>query len=550
MIVPVYKGLSIDTRTLQPGNLFVAIRGDQFDGHDFIEEAVQKGAVGVVVDNPVKSSVPVIQVNDTTLAVGELAHQWRLQFDIPIIGLTGSNGKTTTKNMMAAIFKAAGLSVLATEGNLNNHWGVPIMLSRLASHHNIAIIEMGMNHFGEIAYLTKLVKPSIAVILNAGPCHLEGVGGTIEGVAKAKAEIFEGLSHNGIAVINSDDAFFTFWENYINNIAVNTKKNLSIKYFNLDYPVKNINNTIPLKLLGNHNIHNAQAASMVGLLHNIDITIIKKALENLPPEHGRMETKSGKYNAVIIDDSYNANPLSLKVALEYLHENKTKNITTILVLGDMRELGEHAVLEHHASGRLARESGVDMVLAIGELTQHTINSFGKNGHFFDSQENLVTFLLHYLEQDHNNNVYKKNIVLIKGSRSMKMENIVNKIIVQKTALIIDDMLVYREAIKHCLEKAGYEKIIEAQTGEEGIKLYHEFQKNQIQIDLITMDFQMPGLNGVQTAQQIWELDPNAHIVGLSASPAAMRRACQTDKVDLTVLSKEALPDVLEDYLCT
>src|SRR3990167_10611791 len=214
----VFKGISTDTRTLIAGNLFVAIEGDTFDGHDFIAETHQKGAVGLLVSHKVNSPLPQIIVNDTVQALGALSASWRDRFSIPLIGITGSNGKTTLKNMVASILRAAchhdTTQVLATDGNLNNAIGLPLTLSRLNAKHHYAVIEMGMNHFGEIAYLTQLAKPTVAVINNAAAAHLEGLQ-SVAGVAKAKGEIFLGLSHEGVAILNRDDAHFDYWRGLI-----------------------------------------------------------------------------------------------------------------------------------------------------------------------------------------------------------------------------------------------------------------------------------------------------------------------------------------------
>lgn len=518
MIVPPYKGLSIDSRTLVPGNLFVAIKGEKQDGHNFIKEAVRKGAVGVVVDHAVDTTVPVIVVDDTTKTLGELGQAWREQFSIPIIALTGSNGKTTTKNMLAAIFKEAGKSVLATAGNLNNHWGVPIMLSRLEKQHDVAVIEMGMNHFGEISYLTHLVKPTVALIINAGPSHLEGVGGTVEGVAKAKGEIFEGLSEDGIAVINEADKFAPAWKKLAGKRKIVT--------FDLEHPLADFS----LKLLGNHNRRNAQAAAAVALACGISEEVIARALEKVEPEHSRMELKKGIKGTKIIDDAYNANPLSLSAALDFLTHEKNKKI---VVLGDMRELGEQAEELHRLAGNLARKAGVDILFAVGELTKHTVKAFGENAKHFDSQDALVKALLPLLSEN--------TVVLVKGSFSMNMQNVVNKII-QKSALVVDDDEDIRAKIKTELEQFGY-TTVEAFDGKMGVDC---FKKQSF--DLVTMDFQMPELNGAEAASQIRALNKTVPIVGLSSSSSSMKAYCKKINLDIPVLSKQDLPGVLKSFL--
>lgn len=423
--LPEFSGISFDTRTLKPGNLYFAILGESKDGHDFIDEARRNGAVGLVVSKPVVSPLPTVQVEDTTKALGEFGKMVRDKFSIPVVGLTGSNGKTTTKNMIAAIFTEAGLNPLATAGNYNNQWGVPLMLSRLTSEHKSAVIEMGMNHFEEIRYLTHLAQPTIALITNAGASHLEGVGGKIEGVAKAKGEIFDGLSKDGTAVINADDKFADLWKKLAGSRKIITfglahpadvYGEVIPDGFSLNYLDHKIN--IKLDLLGKHNIMNALAASAVAIANHIKLETIKSAIEKMNPEHGRMEVKHGLNGAKIIDDTYNANPLSFKAALEAI-SNPNDNYKKILVLGDMRELGEQAVELHRECGKLAKNSGIDQIFATGELMKELVNSFGKNAQHFNNQEALIKALLPCLS--------KEVLVLVKGSRSMKMENVVNAI---------------------------------------------------------------------------------------------------------------------------
>ncbi|HLF67152.1 MAG TPA: UDP-N-acetylmuramoyl-tripeptide--D-alanyl-D-alanine ligase, partial [Gammaproteobacteria bacterium] len=213
----VFQGVSTDTRTLQPGNLFIALEGENHDGHEFVEAARQKGAVAAIVKKKVDCSLPQIEVEDTVLALGKIAQEWRNLFTIPFVGLTGSNGKTTLKNMIASILRAACNSpeeVLATEGNLNNHIGVPLMLCRLNAKHRYAVMEMGMSHFGEIEYLTNMVKPTVAAITNAATAHLQGLA-DVAGVARAKGEIFSGLLPSGTAILNLEDHFFSYWKGLI-----------------------------------------------------------------------------------------------------------------------------------------------------------------------------------------------------------------------------------------------------------------------------------------------------------------------------------------------
>jgi len=425
-----FEGISTDTRTLIPHNLYFAIKGEKLDGHDYVLEAIKKGASGVVVSNNL--DVPIaVHVKDTIKSLGEVASNWRHQFSIPVIGLTGSNGKTTTKNMIAAILKESGKPVLSTKGNLNNHIGVPLTLANLNESHAYAVIEMGMNHTGEILTLTQLVRPTIALINNVGPTHLEGVGNTLEGVAKAKGEIFEGLCEGGTAIINNDDPFAEYWKDLIRvlnkkikivTFGIRASADITAEILPSNSFILNHTVTIQLKLWGNHNIYNALAASAVGIVNNMSLDNIKHALENLSPEKGRMELKKASNQMDIIDDSYNANPQSLKAAIEAIGKLE-KYRQKILILGDMGELGEQASKLHAECGRFAKENGIDVLWATGELMRHTVENFGENARHFETKSELI-------ENLHKNQslLDKHNLILVKGSRSMGMEEVVNSIL--------------------------------------------------------------------------------------------------------------------------
>lgn len=421
-------GITFDTRTMQKDNLYFAILGENLDGHQFVADAKNKGAIGAVVQQEVIKDFPQIVVKDTTKALGQLGQYWREQFHIPIVAVTGSNGKTSTKNMLQAIFIAATNNpeeVLATQGNFNNHWGLPLTLARLNAEHRFAVIEMGMNHFGELDYLTHLTKPTAALITNAAPAHLAGVGGTIEGVAKAKGEIYSGLTNEGIAIINADDAFADYWRSLNTNRKQLTfgidkpsdVKGVLIKNgFQLQY--KNQTIDIHLSLPGKHNVMNALAASAAALANHVELSVIKKALENLLPTAGRLQSKKGREGINIIDDTYNANPSSLKAAIEVLATYPGKRI---LVLGDMRELGEAGSELHKISGEFARQLNIDYLFAVGDLMQFAVNAFGKNAFHFANHQELINALENCLSPE--------TTVLVKGSRSMKMEQVVKALMI-------------------------------------------------------------------------------------------------------------------------
>lgn len=423
-----FTGVSIDTRTLQPGNLFIALKGKQVDGHDFIAQALAKGAAAALVTHQISVHLPQLIVFDPVIALGKLARAWRQKFKIPVIAITGSNGKTTTKNMVHAIFvqmnNSNKQSVLATQGNLNNHLGVPLTLCQLQETHRQAVIEMGMNHFSEIDYLTNITLPTTALITNALPCHLEGVGGTLAGVAKAKGEIFNGLAPDGVAIINADDVFAEYWRESIGNkkyitFGLNNYADvngvLRANGFRLQYNESYTD--IQLQLLGQHNVNNAVAASAATIINGASLNEIKLALENLLPAPGRMEAKKGRSDTMIIDDTYNANPLSLRAALQTIAMYAG---TKIVVLGEMKELGQESAQFHAESGDTARKLRMDYLFAIGEMTKHTVQAFGKNAYYFDNHTSLIQALETYLQPN--------TTILIKGSRSLKMEQVVNALL--------------------------------------------------------------------------------------------------------------------------
>ncbi|MEO8400377.1 MAG: UDP-N-acetylmuramoyl-tripeptide--D-alanyl-D-alanine ligase [Gammaproteobacteria bacterium] len=423
-----FHGISSDTRTLAPGNLFIAIRGEQFDGHCFVAEAAEKGAFALLVSERVDSTLPQLLVEDTIQALGTIAGHWRNQFTLPLIGVTGSNGKTTLKNMLAAILRAAcdnqSADVLATDGNLNNNIGLPLNLIRLNEKHRYAVLEMGMNHFGEIEYLTKLAKPTVAIINNAAAAHLEGLK-DVAGVAKAKGEIFLGLDQNGTAILNADDAHFNYWRELIGHrkmysfglknpadvtATLSAKQTMTIKTPHGEIAVQ-------LPLLGTHNIMNALAATAGALALNIDLAAIKAGLESVQPAPGRMRQYVLANNIKVIDDTYNANPFSLQAAIDALAEFSG---TKILILGDMRELGENAEQFHATAGQHILAAGINYLFTLGSLSASATKSFGQNAQHFSDRDPLIAALKPLLKND--------VTVLVKGSRSMRMEKIVADII--------------------------------------------------------------------------------------------------------------------------
>ncbi len=423
----VIAGVSIDTRTLQPGNLYIAITGNRFDGHDFIEQAERAGAAAALVSRVLPSSLPQIVVADTHLALAELAGFWRRQLPVNIAGVTGSNGKTTVKEMLAAIFSTQG-DTLFTQGNLNNDIGVPLTLLRLNEQHRYAVIEMGANHPGEIAYTSRYAKADVSVITNVGPAHIEGFG-SLAGVAHAKAEIYESLGPEGVAVLNRDDPFYDFWlrekigqrkhvsfgfsaaDVRAQNIATRLDEQGFNTHFDLLTPAGHI--PIRLNLAGEHNVKNALAATAVALQFGLALHDIRRGLEQMRPVTGRMQALSGKKGNLVIDDTYNANPASLRAALEAVNHCEQP---IWLALGAFGELGSDSHAIHAEMGHLIKTLSVQRLFATGELARQTVASFGAGGEFFETQEQLINAL--------QQSVTGKELVLVKGSRSQKMENVV------------------------------------------------------------------------------------------------------------------------------
>ncbi|MDH5551832.1 MAG: UDP-N-acetylmuramoyl-tripeptide--D-alanyl-D-alanine ligase [Nitrosomonas sp.] len=431
-----FTGVSTDSRTVKKGDLFVALTGENFDGHDYIVGALEKGAVAAMTQKQkVTAQIPTIQVEDTRLGLGQLAAYWRGRFKIPLVAVTGSNGKTTVKEMIALILceslkdalngSECSTQVLATEGNLNNDIGVPQMLFRLSEQHRYAVIEMGMNHMGEIAYLTQLAKPTVAVVTNAGEAHIEGLG-SIEQVARAKGEIFEGLDQQGVAIINADDTYAPLWEELVNNRCVvefGLNKNAQI---HADYQLDGLqtkmtvhfpngSEPIILKVPGKHNVTNALAAAAVAVGLGINKQTIAAGLEKFAGVKGRLQKKKGKHDAVLIDDSYNANPASVRAALAVLAQAPGKKY---LVLGDMGELGDGGADFHRMIGREARLAGISGLLTLGELSAHAATEYGEGARHFESMQALLAEIENLLAPD--------VTVLVKGSRFMRMENVIKQ----------------------------------------------------------------------------------------------------------------------------
>ena len=435
-----FKGVSIDSRTLSQGELFVAIKGPNFDGHDYVNEAQRKGAAAAMVSQEIDSSLPVLRVGDTRKALSLLAKDWRRNFNLPLIALTGSNGKTTVKEMLAAILRVKH-QVLVTKGNYNNDLGVPLTLSRLSEGDEYAVIELGANHLGEILQLSQLASPDVALITNIGTAHLEGFGSQ-DNIAMAKSEIFQGLSKQGVAVINRDDKYYDYLVERAGDacqISFGQHKNADVRliassvnigyehdrwstYFELESPIGGL--SISLGLSGRHNIQNALAAIAICCALEIDKQSVEQGLASLSPVAGRMQIKPGMGQWSVIDDTYNANPASLEAAIDVLAELEGKKI---LVIGDMAELGESSASMHESIGLSARHAGINKIYAVGDYSKEAALSFGKGGCHYASQLDLVNDLIADLHSDDRG---EATTVLVKGSRSAQMERVVDALIVQ------------------------------------------------------------------------------------------------------------------------
>jgi UDP-N-acetylmuramoyl-tripeptide--D-alanyl-D-alanine ligase len=424
----VFDGVSTDTRTLAPGDLFVALQGPNFDGHDYLDVARQQGAAGALVSRPGVQQLPSVEVEDTLQALGVLGRGWRGRCPATVIGITGSNGKTTLKEMTTAILGCRG-PVLSTRGNLNNHIGVPLTLLRMREE-PYAVIEMGANHAGEIDYLTRLARPDVAVLNNAGRAHLEGFG-SVEGVAHAKAEIINGLAASGTFVFNADDAYADLWRDLSVHLAQRTFG--VVKPADVFSPADSYETVwtehgfhvrfrlhcdqgetaIDYRLAGEHNRLNALAAAAASLAAGATLDDVREGLAKLSPVAGRLCPLQGVGGARLIDDSYNANPDSVAAALRVLSGAPGRRT---FVLGDLAELGGQAEALHREIGEQAAAEGIDRLFTVGGLSGHAGAGFGSGHRHFDSLDRLVDSL--QAELDANDSV------LIKGSRSAGMDRVV------------------------------------------------------------------------------------------------------------------------------
>jgi len=435
------NGLSTDSRAVTPGSLFVALRGERFDAHDFLDQVVAQGAAAVVVERaPATLTVPALLVDDTRIALGTIGQRWRQQFALPLIAVTGSNGKTTVKEMIAAILVAAfGIDKsLATRGNFNNEIGVPLTLLRLEAGHQAAVIELGMNHPGEIALLTALAEPTVALVNNAQREHQEFMA-SVAAVAEENGSVIRGLPASGIAVFPADDPYTGLWRGYAADKAgsisfgLTPDADVSASYtkaangFGSDLTITAATAAglqkfaVQLSAAGEHNVRNALAAIACTLAIGIDIAAIKRGLESFAPVSGRLQRKlaqtAGCAGALVIDDTYNANPDSMRAAIDVLAQAAEPRL---LVLGDMGEVGNEGREFHQEIGAYAKQRGITRLFTLGDMAADASVAFGPQAQHFNDIAALLAALDATMTPD--------TTVLIKGSRFMKMERAVQHLV--------------------------------------------------------------------------------------------------------------------------
>lgn len=426
------RAVSTDSRAIAEGDLFVALRGERFDGHEFVRSVAAAGAGGAVVaadavEGLQGCGLPLIAVPDTRLALGTLAAAWRARHALPLIAVTGSNGKTTTKEMIASILHAAfGDAVLATQGNLNNDIGLPLTLLRLRAHHRAAIVEMGMNHPGEIGYLTHIARPTVALVTNAQRAHLEGMG-SLEAVAREKGSIFDGLGSDGVAVVNADDPQAGLWRGMNAGRRVvgfgldaGAEVRGRVRLHGLENELHFVTplgeGAVDLALPGMHNARNALAAVAATLAAGVPLSAIQQGLADFKGVKGRLQRRAGANGAVVLDDTYNANPDSMRAGIDVLASTIGRKV---LVLGDMGEIGEAAGQYHDEIGGYAKSAGVDVLFALGEASAIAARNFGEGARHFRKVEELIEALRPELTAN--------TTVLVKGSRFMRMERVADAI---------------------------------------------------------------------------------------------------------------------------
>jgi UDP-N-acetylmuramoyl-tripeptide--D-alanyl-D-alanine ligase len=420
------RGVATDTRAAMPGALFVALKGDNFDGHDFVGKAKESGAVAVLVSRPVAGDLPQIVVADTLLALGDLASHARAQHRARVVGITGSNGKTTVKTLVASILSLHGKTHV-NAGNFNNEIGLPLSLLAMPEDTQYAVFEMGAGKPGDIDYLAAIARPEIGLVNNIGPAHLERMG-SLEGVADTKGALYASLPAHGVAVINADETFANLFTS-INraqrvirfsldkaaDVGAEIRKLGADSRFLLRTPAGETEIVLPLA--GRHNVANALAAASIALALDVPLATIKQGLDAAPVVKGRLVRHAMRGGWTLIDDSYNANPASTAAAIATLVQEPAE---AWLVLGDMRELGTQARELHAQIGTLAKSSGIAWLYTVGELSRAAAAAFGEGAQHFADQESLAQALAAQVRAGVN--------VLVKGSRGSAMDRIVKALL--------------------------------------------------------------------------------------------------------------------------
>ena len=417
------KRISINSNDIHKNDLFIGIKGEKFNGDLFASSAIQKGAIAAIISTNQKDTKNKIIVKSGREALGKIAQYWKSQSKIPLVAITGSNGKTTTKEMIGSIVSShlkSKKKLLMSQGNFNNDIGLPLSLLNIQKIQKCAVVEMGMNHKGEISYLSKIAMPDIAVITNIAEAHIEFFGSK-KGIAKAKSEIFEGLKKDGTAIINRDDEFYSLMKNAartknIISFGLNKKSDVYLKktaqsISQIHTPKGSID--IKVKLQGEHNLKNVLAAVASTIALKIPLKTIKKGIEAIKPVYGRLEVKKGFNGSMVIDDTYNANPESMRAAIDVL---ANQDYEKILIIGDMGELGKKAAQYHASIATHINKKKTLHVVGIGKLTKHTIDKCNGNAKWFNNKKELIQYV--------KSKIRKNSCVLVKGSRFMKMEEVV------------------------------------------------------------------------------------------------------------------------------
>ncbi|MFT4871951.1 UDP-N-acetylmuramoyl-tripeptide--D-alanyl-D-alanine ligase [Congregibacter sp.] len=423
-----FSGVAIDSREVGPGDLFVALPGERVDGHDFVDAAIARGAIAALVERPVQTSVPCLLVSNCLEALSEIGRASRDFSTSVVVAITGSCGKTTVKNLCRSIFSEAG-STVATSGNYNNEIGVPLTLTRLNDETRFAIVEMGATRRGDIAHLCALARPTITTVLNAMEAHLEGFG-SVADVADIKAEIYDGLGGDGMAVLNSDQPWAPLWrariahagaellryslEDSSADISVSGLRGYGLQGSAFTLHIKGENQELNFPLPGSHNVANALAAAALATAAGLSLDQIVTGLEQAQAEVGRLRSEQLANGKILIDDSYNANPGSVRAAISLLAATAGDSL---LILGEMLELGDESPQRHAEMGALARAEGVTRFVGVGEALRPAVEAFGSGAQWVSSRETLSSHLGGLLEHS--------DTILVKGSRGAAMESVLS-----------------------------------------------------------------------------------------------------------------------------